>query len=82
VHLRATGSGIIAASSKLGGILGAAFGVLGVFGNLSLAALLIAVPMLISAVLLLKSGIDTRGQRLEDIQKAVARKRVAVTTES
>lgn len=74
VHLRATGSGIIAASSKFGGILGAAFGVLGIFGNLALSALLIAIPMLISAVLLFRSGIDTRGKRLEDIQKAVANK--------
>ena len=34
VHLRGTGSGVIAASSKFGGILGAGFGVLGVFGAL------------------------------------------------
>jgi len=74
VHLRATGSGIIAASSKFGGILGAAFGVLGVFGNLALSALLIAIPMFISAILLARNGIDTRGKRLEEIQSAVAKK--------
>jgi putative MFS transporter len=68
VHLRATGSGIIAATSKLGGILGAVFGVLGLFGNLSMAAAVIAVPMLIAAVLLIRNGIDTRGRRLEEIQ--------------
>jgi len=68
VHLRATGSGVIAATSKLGGILGAAFGVLGLFGNVSMAALVIAVPMLIAAVLLIRNGIDTRGRRLEEIQ--------------
>ena len=73
VHLRATGSGVIAASSKFGGILGAAFGVLGLFGNFTLSALLIAVPMAVSGAMLLRSGIETRGHRLEDIQAALSR---------
>jgi putative MFS transporter len=68
VHLRATGAGVIAATSKLGGILGAAFGVFGLFGNVSMAALVIAVPMLAAALLLSRNGIDTRGRRLEEIQ--------------
>jgi putative MFS transporter len=68
VHLRATGAGLIAASSKLGGILGAGLGVLGLFADLSLSAVAIAVPMLAAALLLAKNGIDTRGRRLEDIQ--------------
>jgi putative MFS transporter len=72
VHLRATGSGVIAATSKLGGILGAAFGVVGLFGNVSMAALVIAVPMLIAAVLLIRNGIDTRGRRLEEIQEMLS----------
>ncbi len=33
--------------------------------------------MAISAIMLLKSGIDTRGRRLEDIQEAVSRKSVS-----
>lgn len=72
VHLRGTGSGVIAASSKFGGILGAAFGVLGVFGHFTLSALLIALPMAAAAVLLVRSGIETRGRGLEDIQDAFA----------
>lgn len=68
VHLRATGSGLIAASSKLGGILGAAFGVAGLFANVPMSALVIAIPMIIAALLLARNGIDTRGRRLEDIQ--------------
>ena len=68
---RATGSGIVAASSKAGGILGAAGGVLGVFGNLGLSALLIALPLVLAAGLLLKSGIETRGRRLEQIQESL-----------
>ena len=67
-HLRATGSGMIAASSKAGGILGAAGGVLGLFGNLGLSALAIAAPLVVSAVMLARSGIETRGRRLEQIQ--------------
>jgi putative MFS transporter len=72
VHLRATGSGVVAAGSKFGGILGAAFGVLGFFGNFTLSALLIAVPMAVSGFMLLRSGIETRGHRLEDIQHALS----------
>jgi putative MFS transporter len=72
VHLRATGSGVIAAGSKLGGILGAGFGVVGLFGNVTLAALVIAVPMAIAALLLARNGIDTRGRRLEEIQGLVS----------
>jgi putative MFS transporter len=72
VHQRATGSGVIAASSKLGGILGAGLGVAGLFADLPLSALAIAVPMLAAALLLARSGIDTRGRRLEEIQALVA----------
>jgi putative MFS transporter len=71
VHLRGTGSGVIAASSKLGGILGAGAGVIGIFGNIAFSALLIAVPMIISALMLIRNGIDTRGRRLEDIEAAI-----------
>lgn len=73
VHLRGTGSGVVAAASKFGGILGGGLGVLGFFGNFATSALLIAVPMAISAVMLLRSGIETRGKRLEDIQESLAR---------
>lgn len=71
VHLRGTGAGLVAASSKFGGILGAGLGVLGVFNNLTSSALLIALPLVIFALLLLKSGIDTRGRRLEEIHAAM-----------
>ena len=77
VHLRGTGAGAIAACSKFGGILGALGGVLGLFGNLMVSALLIAVPMAVSALMLARSGIDTRGRRLEDIQDSIAGKRAS-----
>jgi len=72
VHLRGTGSGVIAASSKFGGILGAGLGVMGFFSHFAWSALLIAVPMAVSGVMLLRSGIETRGHRLEDIQDALS----------
>lgn len=72
VHLRGTGSGVVAASSKAGGILGAGLGVLGVFGHFALSALLIALPMAVAAVMLVRSGVETRGRRLEEIQDALS----------
>jgi putative MFS transporter len=72
LRLRGTGSGAIAASSKFGGIVGAGLGVLGFFDHFLLSALLLAVPMAVSAVMLWRSGVETRGFRLEDIQTAIA----------
>jgi putative MFS transporter len=69
VHLRGTGSGLIAASSKAGGVLGAGLGVAGVFGSFLASALLIAIPLLIAAVMLWRSAIETSGLELEAIQR-------------
>lgn len=73
VHLRGTGSGVVAASSKAGGILGAGLGVLGFFEQFAWSALLIALPMAVSAVMLWRSGVETRGFRLEEIEAAMRR---------
>ncbi|WP_166212855.1 MFS transporter [Cognatiluteimonas telluris] len=71
VHLRGTGSGVIAAASKFGGILGAGLGVLGLLGNFQWSALLIAFPMAVSAAMVWRAGIETRGQGLEEIQARI-----------
>ena len=73
VHLRGTGSGLIAASSKFGGILGAMLGVLGLFGNVMVSAIVIAVPMAVACFILARGGIETRGYRLEEIQLALSK---------
>ncbi|HET8818332.1 MAG TPA: MFS transporter [Xanthomonadaceae bacterium] len=73
VQLRGTGSGAIAASSKFGGIIGAGLGVMGMFDYFALSALFIAVPMALSAVILLRDGVETRGRTLEDIQDGLER---------
>ena len=72
VHVRATGAGVVAASSKFGGILGALLGVAGFFDHFILSTAVIIIPLAISAVLLFRSGIETRGLRLEDIQEAMS----------
>ncbi len=72
VQLRGTGSGLVAASSKFGGILGAGLGVTGFFEHFVLSAALIALPMAVSGFMLLRSGIETRGYGLEDIQEALS----------
>jgi len=74
IHLRGTGSGIIAASSKFGGILGALGGVLGLFNNMGASAAFIAIPLVISAMMLLNCGVDTRGRCLEDIHDDIVRR--------
>ena len=73
VQLRGTGSGVVAASSKFGGILGALLGVLGLFEHLAVAAGLIALAMLMAGVTLLRHGVETRGLSLEEIQANIRR---------
>jgi putative MFS transporter len=71
LSLRGTGSGLVAASSKFGGILGAALAVFGFFEHFALSALLIALPMALSAIMLWRSGVETRGFALEEIQASL-----------
>jgi len=71
VHLRGTGSGLIAAGSKAGGILGAILGVAGLFDSFVVSALVIAVPMTIAGAMLWRSGVETRGVELESIQRSL-----------
>lgn len=71
VHARGTGAGAIAAGSKFGGILGAALGVAGLFEHLALSAIVLAMPMLASILLLARHGPETRGRSLEDIQRGL-----------
>ena len=69
-----TGSGIVAASSKFGGILGALLGVMGLFDQMAFSGLVIMAALVIAAFLLQRHGIDTRGIRLEDMHAALEKK--------
>jgi putative MFS transporter len=68
LQLRGTGSGVIAASSKFGGIVGAGLGVAGFFAHFAPSALLLSLPMAVAAAMLWRDGVETRGIGLEDIQ--------------
>ena len=67
VQHRGIGAGLIAASSKFGGIIGALLGVAGLFEKIGLSAMILAIPLAFCAFILIKNGIDTRGRRLEEI---------------
>ena len=69
--LRATGGGLTASSSKLGGVLGprAVAGILVIFPGFFVPAMTLAVPLLIAAVALWFNGRETSGRRLEDIHE-------------
>ena len=72
VQVRGTGSGVIAASSKAGGVVAAGLGVTGFFASLAVSGVAVALTLAIAAIVLAIKGIETRGQRLEEIH-AVAR---------
>lgn len=67
--LRGTGSGLAAASSKVGGIFGPPLvaSVLAATGTLAIPALVAAAPMVLAALVLGATGLETRGRRLEEI---------------
>ena len=68
-HLRGTGSGFAAASSKLGGVFGPPIvaSLLATTGTLTIPAALSAVPIVLAAVALGARGVETRGRRLEEL---------------
>jgi putative MFS transporter len=68
--LRATGTGIAGSSSKAGGIIGPSMVayILGAFPGLTIPALLLTAPLLLSAGALWFKGRETSGKRLEDLQ--------------
>jgi putative MFS transporter len=69
--LRATGGGVTASSSKLGGVIGpsmVAF-ILTAFPGLTVPSLTLAVPLLLAAGILWVSGRETSRRRLEDINE-------------
>jgi putative MFS transporter len=72
--LRATGGGLTASSSKLGGVVGpwVIAIILGTFPGFMVPALGVAVPLLIAAVALWMTGKETSGRRLEEIHNVPA----------
>jgi putative MFS transporter len=72
--LRGTGSGLAAASGKVGGIFGPPLvaSLLATTGTLTIPALVAAAPMVLAAAVLVVTGLETRGRRLEEIAESGA----------
>jgi len=70
-QLRATGAGVTASSSKVGGVVGpsAVACILSAFPGLAIPALSLALPLLVAAAALWRNGRETSGKRLEEIQR-------------
>ena len=62
---------IVILGTLIGGIVGAVAALFGFFDHLAWSAALVALPMLASAVLLWRHGVETRGLGLEDIQRVL-----------
>jgi MFS transporter, putative metabolite:H+ symporter len=69
--LRASGGGVTASSSKVGGVVGpsAVALIMTAFPGLAIPALLLAAPLLLAAGVLWLNGKETSGKRLEELQE-------------
>jgi len=67
LSVRATGAGLIAGASKLGGILGAGVGISALVPGLAASAVVAVVPVAASALIIGITALETRGRRLEEI---------------
>lgn len=69
--LRASGGGVSASSSKAGGIVGptAMAKIMAIFPGLTIPALAVAAPLLLAAAALMFNGMETSGERLEELQE-------------
>jgi putative MFS transporter len=67
--LRATGGGVVASSSKVGGVIGpsAVAFILTLFPGLAVPSIMVAVPLVLAAIILWLKGKETSGKRLEEI---------------
>ncbi|MDB5804749.1 MAG: sugar phosphate permease [Betaproteobacteria bacterium] len=81
LQVRGTGSGLVAGSSKLGGVAAAGLGILGMFSSLPMSALLVAGALVLSVILLALRGVETRGRGLEEIAPGTPAQATAGTAE-
>lgn len=71
--LRASGGGVTASGSKVGGVVGpsAIALIMTAFPGLAIPALSLAVPLLLAAAALWMTGKETSGKRLEELQETL-----------
>ncbi len=69
--LRASGGGVSAGSSKAGGVIGpfAIARIMTIFPGLAIPAIAVALPLLLAATALFFNGMETSGERLEELQE-------------
>lgn len=67
VWVRASGVGLIAGSSKFGGVLGACIGFASFIAGFGHLAVIAVIPIALSSVILAWTAIETRARRLEDM---------------
>lgn len=72
VLVRGRGTGLVAGSSKFGGLLVQAITAAAFVPGLGVASLGLAVPMAVSAGMLASCGQETRGRGLEELERAVS----------
>lgn len=73
VLVRGRGTGLVAGSSKLGGLVVQVITMAAFVPSLAIASLAVAVPMGLSAAMLAACGHETRGRRLVDLDQAFER---------
>jgi putative MFS transporter len=69
VRVRGRGTGLVAGSSKLGGLAAQAVTVAGLIPGLVAAAVALAFPVAVSAAMVARYGRETRNRRLEDFDR-------------
>jgi putative MFS transporter len=67
LEVRATGAGLVAGSSKLGGIVGSGISVWSLITGFTAGGIVAAVPITAAALILGLTAVETRGRRLEEI---------------
>jgi MFS transporter, putative metabolite:H+ symporter len=77
--IRASGAGVAAGASKLGGVMALVMAALAISPpSVSGSAILVAIPCALAAVVIAVKGIETRGRRLEEIHATMAAASVRV----
>lgn len=71
-RLRGTGSGLAAGAGKFGGMAGQGATLAHLAPGLAMSGLIVAAPVLIAGLAVAGVGIETRGRRLEEIQRSEA----------
>ena len=67
LRIRGRATGVVAACSKLGGVFAQALAIMAIIPTLAVSAMMIAVPTLLSLLLVARFGRETRGSDLRDL---------------